>query len=74
MNININDIENLKSSVVNLTIIFNNLSNKTAKENRILEKNSIEYKNQNMKDINDIIELRNNSLKIFDKCNELLQK
>ena len=68
------DIENLKSLLLNLTIIFNNISNKTAKENRLLEKNNIEYKNQYSKDINDIIELRNNALKIFDKCNELLQK
>ena len=68
------DIEILKNNVLNLTIIFNNLSSKSAKENRLLEKNKIENKNQNIKDINDIIELRNNALKIFDKCNDILQK
>jgi len=67
------NIEQLKSNLLNLTILFNNISNKDAKENRILEKNNIKYKNQIMKDTEDIIEFRNNALKIFDKCNELLQ-
>ena len=56
------NIEQLKSNLLNLTILFNNISNKVAKENRILEKNNIKYKNQIMKDTSHQIQLLRNNI------------
>jgi len=65
------DINDLKNTITNLFICYNNLISKDATNNRDSDDELI-YKKQKKSDNLYILSLRNNALDIFDKCNKLL--
>lgn len=67
------EINELKNSITNLFICYNNLISKDAINNRESEDELI-YKKQKNSDNVYIVSLRNNALEIFDRCNKLLMK
>jgi len=67
------EINELKNSITNLFICYNNLISKDAINNRESEDELI-YKKQKNSDNVYIVSLRNNALDIFDRCNKLLMK
>jgi len=67
------EINELKNIITNIFICYNNLTSKTAIENRNTD-DIIEYKKQVNKDNVFLTTIRNNALEIFDKCNLLLKE
>jgi len=67
------EIEELKNIITNIFICYNNLTSKTAVENRSTD-DIIEYKKQVNIDNTFLVSIRNNALEIFDKCNLLLKE
>lgn len=67
------EISELKNSITNLFICYNNLISKDSTNNRESDDELI-YKKQKTSDNLYILSLRNNALEIFDRCNKLLIK
>ena len=67
------EIAELKNTITNLFICYNNLIKKDADDKRNSDDELI-YKQQKNLDNMYILSLRNNALAIFDKCNELLKE
>ena len=67
------EINDLKNLITNIFICYNNLTSKESTNNRESD-DILVYKKQKEKDNLYILSIRNNSLAIFDKCNELLTK